>query len=329
VRINLFVQQPTVAGAPGAVGAPPGPACGGTRRPPAGTARACAAAVLLALAARAAVAVAGGPAAAPQGLAPADIAAAYARQVDRRLELPVAEQQAYARLLWAALAAAGVVAERPQYALLVDRSPHVQAAMVWWLDPPQAALLVGASPVSTGRPSGFEHFETPLGVFEHSLANPDFRAEGTRNEFGIRGYGDKGMRVYDFGWVMAQRAWRPGEQPMRLQVHATDPVLLEPRLGQRESKGCIRIPAALNRLLDRHGLLDADYEDALAAGRALWVLLPDRQPAAWPGRYLVIVDSLRSARPDWARPPAPQRPQPSRKGSSASQGQTTPSSTAK
>jgi hypothetical protein len=326
VRINLFVRKPVVARACSDAGLLPGGAAG---RPPAFAARGCATATLLALAAWVAGAVAGEPAAAPLAPAPADIVAAYAREVDRRLEPPAAEQQAYARQLWAALASAGIVPDRPQYAVLVDRSPHVQAAMVWWLDPPQAALLVGASPVSTGRPSGFEHFETPLGVFEHSLANPDFRAEGTRNEFGIRGYGDKGMRVYDFGWVMAQRAWKPGEQLMRLQMHATDPLLLEPRLGQRESKGCIRIPATLNRLLDRHGLLDADYEAALAAGQALWVLRPDRQPAAWPGRYLVIVDSLRSERPDWARPAPPQRPQPSRKGSSASQGQTTPSSTAK
>jgi len=47
--------------------------------------------------------------------------------------------------------------------------------------------LVGAAPVSTGLPGRFEHFTTPLGVFEHSLANPDFRAEGTKNQFGIRG----------------------------------------------------------------------------------------------------------------------------------------------
>ncbi|MFO1273592.1 MAG: L,D-transpeptidase [Rubrivivax sp.] len=232
---------------------------------------------------------------------PAELAAAYESQVRPRLALPPEEQAAYEKRLRQALAAAGVVLERPQFVLLVDRSAQVQAILVWWLAPDGASLLVGASPVSTGRPSGFEHFETPLGVFAHSLANPDFRAEGTKNEFGIRGYGAKGMRVFDFGWVVAARGWAPGEQAMRLQMHATDPDRLEPRLGRRESKGCIRIPATLNRLIDHHGLLDADYE-AAPPGRPLWVLKPDRDPTPWSGRWLVVVDSGRSARPDWALP---------------------------
>jgi hypothetical protein len=67
--------------------------------------------------------------------------------------------------------------------------------------------LAGASPVSTGRPSGFEHFETPVGTFEHALAHPDFGAEGTPRELGVRGHGERGMRVFDFGWVTARRGW--------------------------------------------------------------------------------------------------------------------------
>lgn len=155
---------------------------------------------------------------------------------------------------------------------------------------------------------GFEHFETPSGVFEHSLANLDFRAEGTRDEFGILGYGVRGMRIYDFGWVTARRGWAPGEQLMRLQMHATDPAILEPRLGRRESKGCIRIPATLNTLFDRYGVLDAAYEDAIALGREFWVLRADRMPTAWSGRYLVVVDSsgLRAPPPS-APASAPQR----------------------
>lgn len=235
---------------------------------------------------------------------PQDFIDVYAREVDRRLALPAAEQQAYGDRLVAAFATAGVELAQPQWVLLVDRSEHVQAAMLWWAAPGGYVGLVGASPVSTGRPGSFEHFETPTGVFAHSLANPDYRAEGTRNERGIRGYGVKGMRVFDFGWVAARRGWgTPGEQPMRLQMHATDPDLLEPKLGRRESKGCVRIPATLNTLLDRHGLLDADYEAAAAAGRPHWVLRPDRTPTAWPGRWLVIVDSQRRARPPWSPPP--------------------------
>ncbi len=233
---------------------------------------------------------------------PADLAARFETQVHPRLALPPEEQTAYERRLRETLAAAGVVLDRPQFVLQVDRSAQVQALLLWWLSPAGEALLVGATPVSTGRPSGFEHFETPLGVFAHTLDNPDFRAEGTKNEFGIRGYGAKGMRVFDFGWVVAARGWTRGEQAMRLQMHATDPDRLEPRLGRRESKGCIRIPATLNRLLDHYGVLDADYEAAQAAGRRMWVLKPDREATPWSGRWLVVIDSARTERPDWARP---------------------------
>ena len=164
--------------------------------------------------------------------------------------------------------------------------------------------LLGATPVSTGLPGQFEHFETPLGVYEHSLNHPDYRAEGTKNSQGFRGYGIKGMRVYDFGWVDAPKTW--GNQAMsvmRLQMHATDPVLAEPYLGVRRSKGCVRIPASLNDFIDRYGLLDEDYESALADGRRLWVLRADRTPSAYPGRYLVVIDSERDQRPVWAPSP--------------------------
>jgi hypothetical protein len=244
-------------------------------------------------------------AAAQPVMQPADLALAYAREVDKRLLPPPPEQAHYALLMTRALAAAGVLVGRDQFVVLVDRSAQVQAAMVWWLPTAGAAQMIGASPASTGRPSGFEHFETPTGVFEHTLDHPDFRAEGTRNEFGIRGYGDKGLRVYDFGWVMGRRGWAPGEQLMRLQLHATDRERLEPRLGERASKGCIRIPATMNRFIDRHAVLDAAYDEALARGQKFWVLRPDREPTPWSGRYLVVIDSDRKARPTWADPKQP------------------------
>ena len=87
---------------------------------------------------------------------------------------------------------------------------------------------------------------------------------------------------------------------MRFQMHATDPSVLEARLGRVESEGCIRIPATLNVFLDRHGILDADYEAAAANGKPQWVLKPDRQPIPWPGRFLVIVDSQAAERPAWS-----------------------------
>ena len=122
----------------------------------------------------------------------------------------------------------------------------------------------------------------------------------------------RGMRVYDFGWVMAERGWGPpGKSIMRLQMHATDPAILEPRLGRTRSKGCIRIPASLNRFIDHYGLIDAEYERAAREGRYLWVLLPKRAPTRWPGRYLVVIDSERENRPAWAGWPPPRTAQPS------------------
>jgi hypothetical protein len=197
----------------------------------------------------------------------------------------------------------GAEAFKREIDVRLDVPARVQAAFLYWRSPEGAFQLVGATPAATGRPGEYEHFLTPLGVFAHSLANPDFRAEGTRNAAGILGYGAKGMRVYDFGWVEAERTWDPGRGSlMRLQVHSTDPDLLEPMLGAWHSKGCIRIPALLNLFIDRYGLLDADYEAAVRAGNLLWMLRADREPTATPGRWLVVVDSLRSARPRWAVP---------------------------
>lgn len=225
----------------------------------------------------------------------------FAQEVNRRLEVPPSAQQQYMDLLDAALADAGLSNLEAQALLLVDRSVNVQAAFVLLRTGPSAWFWLGAAPVSTGRVGSFEHFRTPLGVFAHSLDNPDFRAEGTYNEHHIRGYGVRGMRVFDFGWVLAERGWGAGGvSPMRLQMHATDPQVLEHRLGRAESKGCIRIPAMLNTFIDRHGVLDADYEQAQATGRSLWVLRADREPIPWPGRYMVIVDSNTPVRPDWA-----------------------------
>lgn len=154
---------------------------------------------------------------------------------------------------------------------------------------------LGATVVSTGKP----------GAFAHLLANPDFRAEGTLNKNHIRGYGLRGRRVFDFGRQLAERGWGAGgTSKMRLQMHATDPWVLEPRLGNVGSEGCIRIPAKLNVFLDVHGVLDADYEPAETRGEKLWVPRAHRQTIPWPGRTMVIVDSHAMERPAWSPPPA-------------------------
>lgn len=228
----------------------------------------------------------------------------YTQKVDRQLAVPQQEQRFYAEQLFHALQQAGVDKLPPQYVVLVDRSPQVQALLLFWISDAGLAEFIGASPVSTGRRGGFMYYETPTGVFEHTVANPDFRAEGTENALGILGYGDKGMRVYDFGWQRARRTWKPGSGKMRLQMHATDPRYLEPRLGTVQSMGCIRIPATLNVLLDqlrhtRRGF----YERAMANDRHLWELRPDREPTPWSGRYLVVIDSRRATRPAWSPRP--------------------------
>jgi hypothetical protein len=235
------------------------------------------------------------------GAGPSALSEAYREQVDRRLEVPVESAERYGGLALAALEQAGIAAVAPQYVALVDRNPHVQAIFIYWIGDGFPPMLIGASPVSTGRGGEFDHFQTPLGVFEHSLANPDFRAEGTLNEHGIRGYGAKGLRVFDLGWQEATRLWGAGGTgTMRLQMHATDPDRLEQRLGTVQSKGCIRIPASLNRLLDHYGVLDEDYLAAAADGKPNWVLPAHQAPVRDAGRYLIVVDSEAGARPAWA-----------------------------
>jgi hypothetical protein len=228
----------------------------------------------------------------------------YSNQVEKNLNLPELESRRYARLADTALANTGLLLDRPQYVVVVDRDPNVQALLLYWRSEHGEFRLIGASPVSTGRPGSFEHFETPLGVFDHSTANLDYRAEGTPNSEGIRGYGVKGMRIFDLGWQRVPKGWGDGAMSeMRLQMHATDPDLLEQRLGSVQSKGCIRIPSTLNKLIDHYGLLDADYNQAVQEGRSLWMLQVQREPVPDPGRYVIVVDSERLDRPDWA--PAP------------------------
>ena len=103
----------------------------------------------------------------------------YMQKVDRKLVVPQAAQHFYAERLIRELQQAGLDKLPPQYVVLVDRNPKVQAILLFWISDTGSAELIGASPVSTGRRGGFMYYETPIGVFDHSIANPDFRAEGT------------------------------------------------------------------------------------------------------------------------------------------------------
>jgi hypothetical protein len=231
--------------------------------------------------------------------------AVFARDVTRRLKVPAAVQQEYGERLEAALAQNQLGNLSGEYVVLVDRSANVQALFIYFRPAPSDRwVMIGASPVATGRPGEFDHFVTPLGVFEHTPDNMDYRAEGTMNQNGIRGYGKRDMRIFDLGWAQGERGWgKGGMSQMRFQMHATDPDKLEPLLGIRHSKGCVRIPASLNVFLDHYGILDAEYEVLAESGQSLWVLHSDRQVTPWAGRYIVVVDSERKTRPSWS--PAP------------------------
>jgi hypothetical protein len=194
----------------------------------------------------------------------------------------------------AAVEAAPLAIQRPQLLVIVDRNPAVQQMRIALAQPMAPWEVIGGTKVSTGQSGRPGYYITPVGVFLHTDDILDYRALGTYNENHIRGLGVKGMRVWDFGWQTAERGWGSDPDPseIRLQMHATDPDYLERRLGRPASKGCIRVPAAMNRFLDRHGVLDADYErDARDDARLSNVLLPDRQPTPLAGDAMVVVDS--------------------------------------
>jgi hypothetical protein len=229
----------------------------------------------------------------------------FAQDVTRRLKVPAAEQRAYADRLQTALNEHMLGNLSGEYVVMVDRNANVQALFIYFRAVPSDSWqMIGAAPVSTGRPGEYDHFITPLGVFEHTPANMDFRSEGTLNENHIRGYGKRDMRIFDLGWAQGERGWgKGGMSQMRFQMHATDPDRLEPLLGIRHSKGCVRIPASLNAFIDHYGILDAEYAALVESGKSLWVLKSDRQVTPWAGRYIVVVDSERKSRSAWA--PAP------------------------
>jgi hypothetical protein len=186
------------------------------------------------------------------------------------------------------------VIDRPQTMLVVDRNPAVQQIWLVVARADAAWEVLGGTRVSTGTTGRFDHYITPTGVFRNTADILGYRAEGTYNENHIRGNGTRGMRVWDFGWQWAAKGWRADREAgqIRLEMHATDPDSLVHLIGHTASSGCIRIPAAFNRFVDRHGVIDADYERAAvedARFRAL--LLPDRVPSPLAGNAMIIIDS--------------------------------------
>jgi hypothetical protein len=164
--------------------------------------------------------------------------------------------------------------------VVVDRNRDIQQMRIA-LARPDGGMGKPRRHESIDRQTGRrDYYLTPTGVFLHTDLILDWRAEGTFNAQHIRGLGFKGMRVWDLGWQRATKGLGKGEErDVRLLLHATDPDYLEKRLGRPASKGCIRIPAAMNRFLDLHGILDADYELAAKHDpRFEALLLADRTP---------------------------------------------------
>lgn len=190
---------------------------------------------------------------------------------------------------------AEVGAAEDQYALYVDRNPDRQLAFLFYFDATGRTLrLIGRDLVSTGKlRAGEDSFLTPVGVFENLPENFSHRAQGTKNDKGWRGLGAKGSRVWDFGYQQAPRQFKQGvfESQMRLLMHATDPDQGEPRLGRQDSKGCVRVSAALNRFLDRLSLLDKRYVHLLQPEHRTWLFTKDVAPVRRPGSLLIVGDS--------------------------------------
>lgn len=220
--------------------------------------------------------------------------AALVREVPNLVARTPERDREWIGLAQAALVAAGHALDRPQLLVVVDRSPQVQQLILVVARPDAPWTVLGGTKISTGQPGRRDYYITPTGVFLHTDAILGFRAQGTPNENGIRGFGSKGMRVWDFGWQPATKGWRADREQgdIRFLMHATDPDRLEQRLGRPASQGCVRVSAAMNRFLDRHGVLDADYERAARDDRRFRALLPaDRTPGPLGGQALVVVDS--------------------------------------
>ena len=231
-------------------------------------------------------------AAAPAAIyTPHELAQRWQLQVPERIAVPAHEERLYGFMAETQLIAFQQALTQPQYVLVVDANPHVQAAFVFWRLLPGHYRLVGAAPASTGGPLRPDYLETPQGVFGHATAEAGLQAAcATRVEQTCR---RGGSRVYDFGVQRTRLATGQGPlRPMRLQARAADERAAG-RLGTPQSDGCVLLPASLVAFLDEYGLLDGD-----AAAAA------ERRVVPFRGRYLLVIDSERMERPDWCAPAA-------------------------
>ncbi|MDD5197378.1 MAG: hypothetical protein PHN60_00795 [Candidatus Gracilibacteria bacterium] len=165
---------------------------------------------------------------------------------------------------------------RTQILLYSDVSKNGQNLSIWLLEETKGNeriySFIGASKISSGypdpkprKPANETKFATGTGVY---TTNPNitgaigYRAEGTKNKNGIRGFGERGNRVYDVGPMKTKRAWNGENMEIRFMIHSTDP-MLEAKFGSQASQGCLRIPKTINRFLEYSGALDAGYDSAI------------------------------------------------------------------
>ncbi len=177
----------------------------------------------------------------------------------------------------------------PEFLVVVNRHPDAQSMSVVVTDG-QSVEYVGSAKTSTGHLNRKGYFQTPIGIFENKREFGNYRAQGTKNNNGVRGLGKKGMRVFDFGWQDSIASWGTrGPASIRLQMHATDPDLLEQRLGSPASKGCVRIQTGVNTFIDTYGVLDKHYtgSDTEEPG---WVLSKAKKMSKYDGRYMVVME---------------------------------------
>jgi hypothetical protein len=229
---------------------------------------------------------------------------ALAAVVPGAIDLSPARQAALIVLGLQMAAADHLFIRQPQLVLIVDRAPQGQLLAVTLARPDGDWRILGARHVSTGKPGRLQHFKTPVGVLLNDGSELGYRAQGKFNQFHIRGLGVKGMRVWDFGWQTSDD-WRiPGAtMAVRVEMHATDPDVLEERIGRADSEGCIRLPDALDRFLDRRGIIDAAIERLGETDRGYRALLsPERDPTPLAGDAVIVVDSSEP----WVRPYPPE-----------------------
>ena len=135
----------------------------------------------------------------PHAVVPIDVDGEVARlRADLMREVPGVivnspeGEQGWIAPTQAAVAASGPSIGQAQLLVVVDRNPSVQQMRIVLARPDGAWGSLGGTKVSTGQMGRRDYYLTPTGVFLHTDAVLDWRAEGTLNPQHIRGLGLKG-----------------------------------------------------------------------------------------------------------------------------------------